>query len=102
MSDLIDRVALLDAMPKNDILLSFDVRRIIVEQTTVDAEPVRHGRWVRANDEQAYFDVEYLCSGCQFAVAVSGIGTPILHGYRYCPNCGAEMYAKEAEHGQES
>ena len=61
---------------------------------TIDAVPVAHGRWVRANDEQAYFDVEYICSGCQFAVAVSGIGTPILHGYHYCPNCGAKMDVK--------
>lgn len=49
------------------------------------------GRWIRAKGEQAYFDVEYVCSACQFAVAVSGIGTPILYGYKYCPNCGTPM-----------
>lgn len=54
---------------------------------------VARGSWIRANDEQAYFDVEYLCSGCQFAVAVSGIGTPILYGYRFCPGCGLPMTA---------
>lgn len=53
--------------------------------------PEQHGRWVRANDEQAYFDVEYICSACQFVVAVSGIGTPSLYGYHHCPNCGAKM-----------
>lgn len=57
--------------------------------------PERQGRWIRANDEQAYFDVEYVCSECQFVVAVSGIGTPILYGYKFCPNCGAKMDAKE-------
>lgn len=67
----------------------------IEDADTIDAAPVVHGRWVRANDEQAYFDVEYVCGKCQFVVAVSGIGTPILYGYKYCPNCGAKMDAKE-------
>ena len=44
MSDLISRNALLDAIPKNDELLSVDVRRIICESPKVDAEPVRHGK----------------------------------------------------------
>lgn len=47
MSDLISRVALLDAMPKNDELLSLDVRRVICDAPAVDAEPVRHGRWIK-------------------------------------------------------
>ncbi len=63
----------------------------IDEMPTIDATPVVHGRWIRANDGQAFFDVEYVCSGCQFVVAVSGIGTPILYGYKFCPNCGAKM-----------
>ena len=43
MGDLISRNALLDAMPKNDELLSVDVRRIICESPNVDAEPVITG-----------------------------------------------------------
>ena len=43
MGDLISRNALLDAMPKNDELLSVDVRRIICESPDVDAEPVITG-----------------------------------------------------------
>ena len=43
MRDLISRNALLDAMPKNDELLSVDVRRIICELPKVDAEPVITG-----------------------------------------------------------
>ena len=43
MGDLISRNALLDAMPKNDELLSVDVRRIICESPKVDAEPVITG-----------------------------------------------------------
>ena len=43
MGDLISRNALLDAMPKNDELLSVDVRRIICESPNVDAEPLITG-----------------------------------------------------------
>ena len=43
MGDLISRNALLDAMPRNDELLSVDVRRIICESPKVDAEPVITG-----------------------------------------------------------
>lgn len=68
---------------------------VIEKAPSIEAEPVRHARWIRANDEQAYFDVEYVCSGCQFVVAVSGIGTPLLYGYKHCPGCGLPMDAKE-------
>lgn len=61
---------------------------ITLEKYVPERQP---GRWIRAKDEQAYFDVEYVCSACQFVVAVSGIGTPILHGYKYCPNCGTPI-----------
>lgn len=67
------------------------MKKAVEETPTIDTAPVVHGRWIRANDEQAYFDVEYVCSECQFVVAVSGIGTPILYGYKYCPGCGAKM-----------
>ena len=40
MSDLIERNALLDALPKNDVVLSFDIRRIVVDMAAVGAVPV--------------------------------------------------------------
>ena len=43
MGDLISRNALLDAMLRNDELLSVDVRRIICQSPKVDAEPVITG-----------------------------------------------------------
>ena len=75
----------------NAVLESID------SQPTIDAVPVVHGRWIRVNEEQVYFNVEYVCSECQFVVAVSGVGTPILYGYKYCPNCGAKMDAKDMD-----
>lgn len=82
MSDLISRAALLDAMPKNDELFSLDVRRVICDAPTVDAEPVRHGRWVKGENWGV------TCSECSCLA--------IAHdGKNYCPNCGAKMDAKE-------
>lgn len=43
MSDLISRSALLEAMPKNDEIFSFEVRRVICNAPAVDAEVVRCG-----------------------------------------------------------
>lgn len=54
---------------------------------TVDAEPIRHGRWVKPNpkgivtyDEHAYAE----CSVCHTAEYLG-------YGMRYCPTCGAKM-----------
>lgn len=40
MSDLIERNALLDALPKDDVVLSVDVRRIVVDIPAVGAVSV--------------------------------------------------------------
>lgn len=42
MGDLIERDKLLDSLPKNDTVLSLDVRRIVVEAPAVDAVPMTH------------------------------------------------------------
>ena len=87
MSDLISRNALLDAMPKNDELLSVDVRRIICESPIIDAGPVRHGRWktkVYTTESDGWITEyrEEVCSECgEGQIGISN----------YCPNCGAKM-----------
>ena len=62
---------------------------IIDVQPTVDAESVRHGRWLRT---EAYPHRIY-CSEC-YATFIRNDEflhlEDILHGY--CPNCGAKMY----------
>ena len=63
----------------------------IDDAPTLDYAPVKREKWIRVNEGQVYFDVEYMCSGCQFVISVSGIGTPLLYGYKHCPNCGAKM-----------
>lgn len=87
MSDLISRNALLDAMPKNDELLSVDVRRIICESPNVDAESVRHGKCDFCGRGKPIKAYTYLPDcGLQYGIAVEAI---------YCPNCGARIRGDE-------
>ena len=93
MSDLISRDALLDAMPKNDELLSVDVRRIICESPIIDAVPVQHGRWetkVYTTESDGWITEyrEEVCSECgEGQIGISN----------YCPNCGAKMDLEEED-----
>ena len=66
---------------------------IIDDAPTIEAEHVRHGRWVRCyEDWRKQFEGDE-CSACGF----QHYGTAINH-YHYCPNCGAKMDAgKEKE-----
>lgn len=50
---------------------------------TVDAEPVRHGRWIRMDDTFT----KWQCSEC---------GSKYHNiQWRFCPDCGAKMDLKE-------
>ena len=93
MSDLISRTALLDAMPKDDELLSVDVRRIICESPIIDAEPVRHGQWETKEyttedsfDDWIVIHHEEVCSEC---------GKGQGERSNFCPHCGAKMTEKQ-------
>lgn len=57
----------------------------IKQEPTVDAEPVRHGRW--AHHKGGYSD-HYECTVC-------GEGIVLTARFRYCPNCGAKMEGDE-------
>lgn len=50
---------------------------------TIDAEPVRHGRWEE-------YEIPHIicCSECDW-------GTGVDERSNYCPNCGAKMDLKE-------
>ena len=80
MSDLSSRNALLDAMPKNDELLSVDVRRIICEAPKVDAVPMRHGRLVENGR----------CTNCGGHAPFWAMETTYYKS-PYCHECGAKM-----------
>ena len=54
---------------------------------TVDAEPVRHGKWIKL-DMHAHL-ADHKCTACgQECYVPTCMGEPM---YTYCPNCGAKM-----------
>lgn len=63
-----------------------DIVQLIVDAPTVDAEPVRHGKW-ELNE-----DGKWACSYCE-GLAVKHPDEPEKWQAltTYCPNCGAKM-----------
>jgi len=54
---------------------------------TVDAVPVRHGKWTRENNYGIW-----KCSECGCKVNRVNPLKGNIWNYNYCPNCGARMY----------
>lgn len=59
-----------------------DLARFILFTPTIEAEPVRHGRWERTSDGAAY------CTACKRKM------NPSQYGYGFCSMCGAKMDLK--------
>ena len=74
---------------------------ILREAPTIEAEPLRHGRWViekrHTVSRNPYIDDNYFasatCSECDFCIhaETKSFGYPDLNTTNYCPNCGARM-----------
>lgn len=81
------------------------LKRCIDEAPTIEAEPVRHGRWViekrHTVSRNPYIDDNYFasatCSECDFCIhaETKSFGYPDLNTTNYCPNCGAKMDKEE-------
>jgi len=133
MSDLISRKVLLNKletwlcdiceMPKRGGPCGGCIVEAISETIkhfpAVDAEPVRHGRWIlEAHDERVNcrWNVTARCSECSdeeneiWAGFFPGVPDCIAKDValqdarqvklsNYCPNCGAKMDAEDAQHG---
>jgi hypothetical protein len=67
-------------------LMLYEVADMINDAPAVDAEVVRHGRWIAIEEQQwnccGQIFVGYSCSECN----AEGSKTS-----NYCPNCGAKM-----------
>jgi len=61
------------------------LREALGRVETVDAVPVKHGRWIYHPDWQADGECGYECSEC-------GMGSDV--DYPYCMLCGARMERK--------
>lgn len=82
MGDLISRHALIERYgePCHSFL------DVIEKMPAVDAEPVRHGRWIQVKTAPSY----HYCSYCKsiHKMTMSCNKYVLLE---YCPNCGAKM-----------
>lgn len=66
------------------------IQEVIREMPTIEAEPVRHGKWKYIHFK-AYKETEfgiYQCSVC---------GRPWWLTTKYCPHCGAKMEQEESD-----
>jgi DNA-directed RNA polymerase subunit RPC12/RpoP len=61
---------------------------VIWRMPTIEAEPVKHGRWIE--QEAPNMDTYYDCSACGESFCFIE-GSPKDNLYTYCPNCGAKM-----------
>lgn len=92
-NDLISRSALLELYADTDEI-KFDVynvpvpvvRQNILDMPTIDAEPVRHGRWEEESQNSAYYGKLVSCSECG-----AFLDPKKVKAYRFCYNCGAKM-----------
>lgn len=66
-----------------------------IDQTpTVDAVPVRHGRWETSEDD--YYGLYIIkCSLCREVWCFKCDDDVFDLNYHYCPNCGAKMDGDE-------
>lgn len=73
-----------DALPKyTGYALSADEVAMAVENApTIDAVPVRHGRWINEQWTKDTVLIGVTCSNCMIVED---------RFYKYCPNCGAKM-----------
>ena len=81
-----DKITITRQVYVGALTLKERLRRLLESQPTVDAEPVRHGHWIR-NDNGTYS-----CSECQ-----SWIPNEQHYYARYCLHCGAKMDRKGEE-----
>lgn len=99
---LIDADALDDKIAKMKYVNSDDVRALVANAPTIEAEPVKHGKWIGDQgktkgeviklDEDGMVDRSACCSCCDVWLVASDEYAVVG---RFCPNCGAKMDESE-------
>ena len=94
MSDLISRQEAIDALNKLDVSDGVGISSVacdlqkeaicsIENLPSVDAEPVKHGRWIRTTKADCVWE----CSACGYGLCDNRT--------TYCYDCGARMDGEE-------
>lgn len=58
-----------------------------------EIDPVRHGRWIKEEDENSYWHVYWHCSECNCRFIAETFED--ISDFQYCPHCGAKMEEQE-------
>lgn len=99
-NDLISRSELLREIDAFMNRFADDTDRILVESfirnaRAIDAEPVRHGRWIYDPNANDWYIGGYVCSECHTKnnnLPCKEIGNTLMYaGSKFCPSCGAKM-----------
>ena len=109
-NDLISRSTLIDSLyehefqifcPLDDVSTVIDAEPAVDAVLAVDAEPVRHGKWVYDPNANDWGIGGYICSECHVKnnnLPCSNVANPMIFvGTKYCPNCGAKMDLEDDE-----
>ena len=67
----------------NAVVMSAEIKNA----PTVDAEPIKHGKWIYGNDFHWY---TASCNKCGYQRSTD-IKADRWNQWNYCPNCGARM-----------
>ena len=86
---------LIDEQTAYDVLTDYyhhstDTQHALEMVPTVDAVPVRHGRWIRHVDDLFPAESTQECDQCHEE-------QPLTCDDNYCPNCGAKMNEEDNE-----
>ena len=101
MPELIDRHALLknvyDNPPEKARMTHAEwCRKCIYEAPIIEAEPVKHGRWILCEDQSGVDNdnnnYAYFCSQCHHQDVHSKFAK-----VNFCWNCGSKMQAEQPE-----
>lgn len=65
----------------------------LVYAPTIEAEPVRRGRWIEHKSKDWSGGGAYICSVCGYGYSWAGFHE--ANEFTYCPNCGAKMEEQE-------
>lgn len=102
MDDLISKTAVVEILStmqgrcdtKAALVQNSKIWQQVKDMPAVEAEPVRHGKWIGISDGYAdgypVYD-EWECSVC------GTVFEDEKPDYKYCPNCGAKMDERKEE-----
>lgn len=91
---LIDADRLLQGYEDHDFIDT----HVVWNAPTVDAEPVRHGKWLDSETFKRPWFRHHIfeCSVCRNTLDMDGVNAG-RGDANYCPNCGARMDAERKE-----